>query len=83
MTIKIVLNPEIFAGKPIIEHTRYSVEHVLDLLNSGMSEQEILQEHPILNEEILNAVKAFASKRTYSALEVRDGVLFEYIPTSK
>ena len=39
---KIVVNPEILAGKPIIEGTRLSVEHVLGLLNSGMSHAQLL-----------------------------------------
>ena len=37
MMAKIVVNPEILDGKPIIEGTRLSVEHVLGLLASGMS----------------------------------------------
>ncbi len=43
MNTRIVINPEILVrsvtrdGKPIIEGTRLSVEHVLGLLASGMS----------------------------------------------
>ena len=61
---KIVVNPEILAGKPIIEGTRLSVEHVLGLLNSGMSHAQIIEEYPELNEENLKAVLAFESSRT-------------------
>ena len=60
---RIVVNPEILAGKPIIEGTRLSVEHVLGLLNSGMSHAEILEEYPELNEECLQAALAFESSR--------------------
>ena len=54
---RIVVNPEILAGKPIIEGTRLSVEHVLGLLNSGMSHAEIIEDYPELNEESLQAVR--------------------------
>ena len=60
---RIVVNPEILAGKPIIEGTRLSVEHVLGLLNSGMSHAEIIEDYPELNEESLQAVCEFDSSR--------------------
>ena len=60
---RIVVNPEILAGKPIIEGTRLSVEHVLGLLNSGMSHAEIIEDYPELNEESLQAVLTFESSR--------------------
>ena len=60
---RIVVNPEILAGKPIIEGTRLSVEHVLGLLKSGMSDAEITQEYPELNEESLQAVRTFEVSR--------------------
>ena len=60
---RIVVNPEILAGKPIIEGTRLSVEHVLGLLNSGMSHAEIIEDYPELNEECLQAVREFDSSR--------------------
>ena len=34
---RIVANPGILGGKPIVEGTRLSVEHILGLLASGMS----------------------------------------------
>ena len=60
---KIVVNPEILAGKPIIEGTRLSVEHVLGLLNSGMSDAEIIEDYPELNEDNLQVVREFDSSR--------------------
>ena len=59
---KIVLNPEILAGKPIIEGTRISVEFVVELLSSGMTINEILKEYPHLKkEDILEALKYAAA----------------------
>ena len=61
---RIVVNPEILSGKPIIEGTRLSVEHVLRVLNSGMSNAEIIANYPGLNEENIQAVLTFVSERT-------------------
>ena len=59
---RIVANPGILGGKPIVEGTRLSVEHILGLLASGMSNEEIIESHPILNEESIRAVLAYAAK---------------------
>ena len=43
---RIVVHPDILGGKPIVEGTRLSVEHVLGLLASGMSHAEIIEAYP-------------------------------------
>ncbi|MYD23336.1 MAG: DUF433 domain-containing protein [Holophagales bacterium] len=82
MMAKIVVNPEILDGKPIIEGTRLSVEHVLGLLASGMSEAEIIADYPELNEENIQAVRAYASGRRYSSRALRNGVIID-LPTTR
>ncbi len=42
---RIVINPEILGGKPIVEGTRLSVEHILGLLAHGMSPSEIVESY--------------------------------------
>ena len=81
MMTRIVVNPEILGGKPIIEGTRLSVEHVLGLLASGMSKAEIIADYPELNEQVIQAVQAYASGRTYPAWAVRNGVIID-LPTT-
>ena len=55
---RIVSNPNILTGKPIIDGTRISVEFILELLSSGMSIDEILKEYPHLKrEDILEALR--------------------------
>lgn len=76
---QIVVNPEILGGKPIIEGTRLSVEHVLGLLASGMSHTEIFDAYPELNEENLQLVIAYASRALRNEVMIdlpitRDGV---------
>ena len=60
--IRIVANPGILGGKPIVEGTRLSVEHILGLLASGMSNQEIIADYPILTEESIRAVLGYAAR---------------------
>ena len=82
MMTQIVVNPEILDGKPIIEGTRLSVEHVLGLLASGISKAEIIADYPELNEENIQAVRAYASGRTYPSWSLRNGVIID-LPTTR
>jgi len=55
---RIILDPTILAGKPIIKGTRLSVDLVLDLLASGWTESEILREYPdLVREDILACIR--------------------------
>ena len=60
--VRIVANPGILGGKPVVEGTRLSVEHILGLLASGMSNQEIIADYPELSEESIRAVLAYAAR---------------------
>lgn len=73
---RIVVNPEILGGKPIIDGTRLSVEHVLGLLASGMSHSEIIEAYPELNEESIQLVLTYASRA------LRDEVIID-LPTTR
>lgn len=48
---RITVNPSICHGKPCIREMRWPVEVVLDLLGSGMTNDEILEDHPELETE--------------------------------
>ena len=48
---RIVLDPDILAGKPVIRGTRLAVELILELLAAGQSEREILANYPGLAHE--------------------------------
>lgn len=58
---RIVIDPEILAGKPVIRGTRIAVELILDLLAAGQSENEILAKYPGLAREDILACLAYAS----------------------
>ena len=48
-------------GKPCIRGMRIAVQDVLGWLAHGMTEEEILEEHPGLEKEDFEAVYAFAA----------------------
>jgi uncharacterized protein (DUF433 family) len=59
---RIVLNPKVMAGKPVIRGTRLSVEYILNLLAHGAKENDILDEYKGLNTEDIKACILFATK---------------------
>jgi uncharacterized protein (DUF433 family) len=58
---RITSNPNILGGKPIIRGTRISVEFILELLASGISEEEILSDYLHLTREDIRACLQFAA----------------------
>jgi len=43
---RIVVDPEILAGKPVVKGTRLAVEFIIDLLAQRWAEEEILRNYP-------------------------------------
>lgn len=58
---RITANREVLGGKPIIKGTRISVEFILELLASGVTEGEILQDYPHLTKEDIQACLEYAA----------------------
>ncbi|MCL4448265.1 MAG: DUF433 domain-containing protein [Actinobacteria bacterium] len=52
---RITRDPEICHGKPVVRGLRYPVETLLELLASGMSNEEILADYPDLERDDLLA----------------------------
>ena len=59
---RIVLNPNVMAGKPVIRGTRLTVEFILNLLAHGAKDSEILNEYKGLSIEDIQACILFATK---------------------
>ena len=59
---RITANQKILGGKPIIRGTRISVEFILELLASDVSEEEILHDYPHLTKDDINACLRYAAK---------------------
>lgn len=58
---RIVIDPAILVGKPVIRGTRLAVEFIVDLLAQGWSHQEILKNYPGLVDQDIQACLAYAS----------------------
>ena len=58
---RITMSPEICHGKPCIRGMRYPVEMILELLSSGMTLEEILNDYSDLEKEDILAVLSYAS----------------------
>jgi len=60
--IKIISDPAIMMGKPIIAGTRITVELILEKLAAGETAEQILDAHPRLTIEAIREALAFAAK---------------------
>ena len=59
---RISIDPNVCFGKPCIKGTRIWVSLLLDFLASGMSQEEILREHPQLTPDDLRAAIAYGAE---------------------
>lgn len=67
----IEINDKVLNGKPVIRGTRISVEHLINLLASGWSETEILENYPRLTSQSLQAVFQYIQEF------IKDGLIFQ------
>lgn len=63
---RITIKPDICHGKPTVRGLRYPVENMLELMASGMTHQEILDDYEDLEQEDLWACLLFAARLTRS-----------------
>ena len=59
---RITIDPAINHGKPVIRGLRYPVETLLELLSSGMTIEDILNDYEDLEREDVLAALAFAAR---------------------
>jgi uncharacterized protein (DUF433 family) len=58
---RIVVDPNILTGKPVVKGTRLAVEFIVDLLAQGWSESDILRNYPGLAHQDILACLSYAS----------------------
>ena len=68
---RITIDPKICHGKPCVRGMRWPVEVIIDMLGSGMTTDEILQEHEELEREDIQACLNYA-KLMVSGHSLRD-----------
>jgi uncharacterized protein (DUF433 family) len=59
---RITIDPNICHGKPTIRGLRYPVDNMLELLASGMTIEELLEDYPDLEREDFLACLQYAAK---------------------
>lgn len=65
---RITIVPGLMSGKPTIRGMRFPVGDIYELLASGMTTEEILEQHPILEKEDIQAALLYAALRTKNTL---------------
>ena len=61
---RITVDPAVCHGKAVVRGMRWPVQNVLELMASGMTDEEIVRDHPELEPDDLLACLAFAAKVT-------------------
>jgi uncharacterized protein (DUF433 family) len=59
---RIVIDPDVLVGKPVIKGTRIPVYLLVEFVANGLTEKEILKEYPQLIKEDIRAALLYASK---------------------
>jgi len=59
---RIIVDPQILAGKPVVKGTRLAVEFIVSLLAQGWSEPDIFRNYPGLTHEDVLACLAYAGE---------------------
>ncbi len=67
---KVIRNPKILGGKPVIAGTRIPVSLILDHLAEGYMPEEIIFEYPILTRADIKTAVRFASR---AVAEIENG----------
>ncbi|MGB3681834.1 MAG: DUF433 domain-containing protein [Rubrobacteraceae bacterium] len=62
MLERVSIDPQVYFGKPCIRGTRIWVSLVLDLLSTGLSIEDILEEYPHLSREEVLACVAYGAE---------------------
>lgn len=63
---RIVIDPNILVGKPVIKGTRLAVEFIVDLLAQGWADDEILKNYPGVERDDIRACLAYVSEVLHS-----------------
>ena len=59
---RITINADVCHGKPTIRNMRYPVEMIMELLSSGMTWKEIMNDYPAIVEDDIRACLLYATK---------------------
>lgn len=60
---RIMINPKIMLGKPVIKGTRLTVEIIVEKLAYGETIEDLTRDYPFITEDDVRAALLYAAKR--------------------
>ncbi len=60
---RVVVNPKIMLGKPVIKGTRLTVEIIIEKLAYGETIEDLKRDYPFITEDDIRAALLYAAKR--------------------
>ncbi len=60
---RVVVNPKIMIGKPVIKGTRLTVEIIIEKLAYGETIEDLKRDYPFITEDDIRAALLYAAKR--------------------
>jgi len=72
MNERIVVDPRICSGKPVIRGTRIMVKNILGLVAGGYTPERIVETYPELTMQDVSAALQYAAEITNSVIELHD-----------
>lgn len=70
---RIVCDPAVLGGKPVVEGTRMSVEQILGLIANGMSVEAIVSSYPVLSAADVRGAVDYARRSLHNEVIVEVG----------
>ena len=61
---RITIVPGLMSGKPTIRGLKFPIGDIFEMLASGMATEDILEQHPILEKEDIQAALIYAALKT-------------------
>lgn len=58
---RVTIKPGLMGGRPTVRGLRFPISDILELLASGLTEAEILEQHPVLEQQDIQAAFLYAS----------------------
>lgn len=65
---RITIIPGLMSGNPTIRGMRFPVGDIFEMLASGMTNDEILEQHPMLEKEDIQAALMYAALRAKNTI---------------
>jgi len=60
---RVIVNPKIMLGKPVIKGTRLTVEIIIEKLAYGETIEDLKRDYPFITEDDIRAALLYAAKR--------------------